>query len=77
MNPIVKDVVHFISDGKTFLQVSPRKVNGSKWRVEFHFDGDQSENRDYECDQQQFMGWWKHTCAYIRQCSGAFADIDE
>ncbi len=77
MNPIVKDVAHFISDGKKFLQVSPHKVSGSKWRVEFHFDGDQPENRDYECDHEQFMRWWKHTGTYIRHCGDAFADINE
>ncbi|MFH1268153.1 MAG: hypothetical protein ABIK89_20740 [Planctomycetota bacterium] len=72
MNPLLEDAVSFLQAGKKFTGIHPEKIGEANREVEFFFTDQTSDVRQYECDHQTFMGWWKHTCVYLRHVADAF-----
>jgi hypothetical protein len=67
MSPIFLDLAAFMYEGKKITRISPEgKTAGETRKVLFVFDDGSEIEKEYNCDHQQFMKWWKGISDYWR-----------
>jgi hypothetical protein len=71
MNPVLQDVLAFVSDRRQFTRFVPEKLGQTRWAVEYNFKEGGKERREYDCDPATFLSWWKEAEDYLRSTAEA------
>ena len=70
MNPILQDILAFVHDGRQFREFRSEKTPAGR-RVTYVFPSGPAENREYQCDDQTFLAWWREAEEQLREMAEA------